>query len=166
MLSSVSSTSARIADARALRTTLARMATSVTLVTTRHDGVDYGFTANSFTSVSSEPPLVAVFLADTADSYGAFARSERVAINILADGHGELARRFATKGTDKFAEFDAHPDHDDLPVLADAMATLLTRIESRVTCGDHLMLLLGVEDVRSSDRLPLVYQDRTFRTLA
>lgn len=166
MLSSVSSTSARIADARALRTTLARMATSVTLVTTRHDGVDYGFTANSFTSVSSEPPLVAVFLADTADSYGAFARSERVAINILADGHGELARRFATKGTDKFAEFDAHPDHDDLPVLADAMATLLTRVESRVTCGDHLMLLLGVEDVRSSDRLPLVYQDRTFRTLA
>lgn len=166
MLSSVSSTSARIADARALRTTLARMATSVTLVTTRHDGVDYGFTANSFTSVSSEPPLVAVFLADTADSYGAFARSERVAINILADGHGELARRFATKGTDKFAEFDAHPDHDDLPVLSDAMATLLTRVESRVTCGDHLMLLLGVEDVRSSDRLPLVYQDRTFRTLA
>ncbi len=149
-----------------LRAALARMATSVTVATTRHDGVDYGFTANSFTSVSADPALVAVFLADTADSYTAFQSSDLVAVNILADGHGELARRFATKGTDKFAAFDAHPDYPHLPVLADAMASLVTRVDTRVTMGDHLMLLLAVDEVRVSDRAPLVYQDRAFRSLA
>lgn len=149
-----------------LRAALGRMATSVTVATTRHDGVDYGFTANSFTSVSADPALVAVFLADTADSYDAFQAAEAVAINILADGHGDLARRFATKGVDKFSTFSAHPDYPHLPVLADAMASLITRVDSRVTMGDHLMLLLAVEEVCVSERAPLVYQDRTFRSIA
>lgn len=149
-----------------LRTALSRMATSVTVTTTRHAGRDYGFTANSFTSVSSEPPLVAVFLADTADCYGAFDEAERVAINILADGQGDIAKNFATKGIDKFAGIALDPDETELPVIAGTMSTLLGRVNSRLTAGDHLMLLLEVEDVLMTDRLPLVYQDRSFRNLA
>ncbi len=148
-----------------LRRALGHMATPVTLVTTVHNGRRYGFTANSFTSVSSSPPLVTVFLADTADCYGAFAATERVAVNILAEGQGDLAKHFATKGADKFAAVDLHPDHEHLPVVADAMATILGRVELRQTAGDHLMLLIAVDDVLYNDREPLVYHNRTFRKL-
>lgn len=148
-----------------LRRALGHMATSVTLVTTVHEGVRYGFTANSFTSVSSRPPLVTVFLADTADCYGAFAATEEVAVNILAEGQGDIAQHFATKGADKFAAVELDPDRDDVPVIAGAMATILGRVETRQTAGDHLMLLIAVDEVVHNGREPLVYHNRSFRKL-
>lgn len=148
-----------------LRRALGHMATSVTLVTTTHDGRNYGFTANSFTSVSSEPPLVTVFLAESADCYGAFAATEEVAVNILADGQGEIARQFATKGIDKFAGLELDADHPRVPAVRGAMATIFGRVELRQTAGDHLMLLIAVDHVVHSNREPLVYHNREFRKL-
>ncbi|QEO14928.1 flavin reductase family protein [Agromyces intestinalis] len=148
-----------------LRRALGHMATSVTLVTTTHDGGHHGFTANSFAAVSSDPPLVTVFLANSATCYGAFAETEHVAVNVLADGQGELARRFATKGADKFAGIDLDPRHPHLPVVAGAMASLIGRIDQRWPAGDHLMLLIAVDDVVFDRKEPLVYHNRTFRRL-
>jgi flavin reductase ActVB len=148
-----------------LRRALGHMVTSVTLVTTVHEGIRYGFTANSFTSVSANPPLVTVFLADTADCYGAFAATEEVAVNILAEGQGDIAQHFATTGVDKFAAVELDPDRDDVPVIAGAMATILGSVETRRTAGDHLMLLIAVDEVVHNDREPLVYHNRSFRKL-
>ncbi|WP_062070836.1 flavin reductase family protein [Demequina sediminicola] len=152
-------------DASQLRAALGAMATSVTIVTTHHGGERYGFTANSFTSVSSSPPLVAVFLAETADSYAAFCEADRVAVNILADGQGEIANHFARKNTDKFAEVTLDDAHPDLPVIDGHMAALKGRIAHRDDAGDHLMLLIEVEAVSASDNPPLVYQNRAYRNL-
>lgn len=141
------------------------MATSVTLVTTRLDGVDYGFTANSFTSVSVEPPLVTVFIAETAECYRAFAVAEEIAVNILADGQGDLARRFATKGADKFAGLPLDGGYPQVPVVIGAMAGIIGRVALTQPAGDHLMLLIAVDHVEYSGHQPLVYHNREFRKL-
>lgn len=149
----------------ALRPALGNMATSVTLITTRHGGRDYGFTANSFTSVSSEPPLVAVFLADTADCYPAFEATDLVVVNVLAHDQADLALHFARKHEDKFTGVALEPSHPHVPVISGSMASIVGRVESRLTAGDHLMLLIAVDDVVHHERTPLVYQNRTFRKL-
>lgn len=148
-----------------LRRALGQMATSVTLVTTRIDGADYGFTANSFTSVSAEPPLVTVFIANTAACYQAFATADHIAVNVLADGQGDLAMLFATKGADKFAHVALDQNHSHVPVVQDAMASIIGRVELSQPAGDHLMLLIAVDHVEYSGQQPLVYHNREFRKL-
>lgn len=152
-------------DPAELRRALAGMATSVTLVTTSVNGTAHGFTANSFTNVSVTPPLVAVFLAETAESYPAFAETDQVAVNILADGQGDLARHFATKGVDKFAAVTLHEDYHHVPVVLGAQASIVGRVHERWTVGDHLMIIVAVSDVLRTTHPPLVYQNREFRKL-
>lgn len=148
-----------------LRRALGHMATSVALITTRVDGVDYGFTANSFTSVSVEPPLVTVFIAETAACYQAFAAADHVAVNVLADGQGDLALLFATKGADKFADVAIDQSYSQVPVVRGAMASIIGRVELTQSAGDHLMLLIAVDHVEYSGQEPLVYHNRAFRKL-
>lgn len=148
-----------------LRRALGHMATSVTLVTTTHDGQNHGFTANSFAAVSNRPPLVTVFLADTAECYRVFQVAEHVAVNILADGQDHLARTFATRGADKFADIALDAEHDHVPVVAGAMASIVGVVDERYPVGDHLMLLIAVDRVVYNDREPLVYHNRAFRKL-
>lgn len=86
------------------RAAMARFPSGVVVVTTRcQDGTPRGFTASSFCSVSLEPPMVLVCLANSADSAWSFARCDRFAVSVLTPVHQPLALRFATKGSDKFA---------------------------------------------------------------
>ncbi|MGK9147903.1 flavin reductase family protein [Plantibacter flavus] len=152
-------------DAAELRRALAGIATSVTLVTTSIHGTSYGFTASSFTNVSVSPPLVAVFLAETAESYPAFAETDHVAINVLADDQGDIARRFATKGIDKFAAVTLQEGYSHVPVVTGAQASIIGSVHERWTVGDHLMIIVSVDDVIRTQSAPLVYQNREFRKL-
>ena len=91
-------------DGRDLRRAFGNFATGVTIVTTLDaDGSPCGFTANSFTSVSIDPPLLLVSIAKSAYGCDAFTRSSGFAVNILARDQRELSNRFAAAGTDKFA---------------------------------------------------------------
>ena len=85
------------------RAALAMFATGVTIVTARTaDGAPIGLTANSFNSVSIEPPLVLWSLSRQAGSMPAFARGSHYAINILSAEQRLLAERFASKEPDRF----------------------------------------------------------------
>lgn len=148
-----------------LRRALGHMATSVTLVTTTHDRSNHGFTASSFAAVSRDPPLVTVFLADTAECYDVFQAAEHVAVNVLADDQDRLARTFATRGVDKFADIELDDDYEHVPVVEGAMASIIGVVDERYSVGDHLMLLIAVDRVVYNDREPLVYHNRVFRKL-
>lgn len=152
-------------DPGELRRSIARIPAPVTLVTAYWDEQPVGFTASSFVNISTEPPLVGVFVGETTRSYGVFARVERVAINVLSDEQAEVAGIFAGKSDDKFDHVCLDPDHPAAPVVGEAMTSMLGRVVQRPVLGDHLMLVLQVERVVRRLHAPLVYQDRKFRTL-
>ncbi|MEX0427638.1 flavin reductase family protein [Nocardioides sp. DS6] len=157
------------ADIPELREALAALAASVVVVTATVDGVPVGFTATSFTSVSMDPPLVGVLLADSAASYDAFCRARTVAFNFLGEHQAEVAGRFATRGAEKFAELALDPcleqGLDAAPVLADTMVTLVGEVTERVVLGDHVLLLATPRVVTPVRHEPLLYHRRSFRRL-
>ncbi|MCY9787072.1 flavin reductase family protein [Nocardiopsis sp. EMB25] len=149
----------------ALRDGLARMATSVSVITTEVATGRHGFTANSVVSVSADPPLIGVFLATTAECHAAFAHARTLAVNVLADGQEHLSTLFATRGADKFGSTGFVRGGLGAPILPDAAVTLEGSVHSRHAAGDHTMILVDVARVRRGDSAPLIYQGRRFRRL-
>ncbi len=113
-------------DARDLRRALGQYATGVTVVTTVDaDGEPFGMTANSFTSVSINPPLVLWAAAKSSPSLPAFEASDRFAVNVLASDQHHLSRQFATSGADKFD--GVRVMDGDLPLLEGTVAHFVCR---------------------------------------
>src|SRR5690606_14777471 len=89
-------------DGRGFRRALGQYATGVTVVTASADGEAGGVTANSFASVSMDPPLVLWSLQKSSQSYHIFTKATHFAVNVLASDQIELSQRFAKSGPDKF----------------------------------------------------------------
>lgn len=154
-------------DSTAFRDTMARFPSGITIVTTSDEsGRPYGFTASSFCSVSAEPPLVLVCLAKSAKSYPVFAGNDRFAISILHADQVNLARRFASRGADKFAEGRFIRTSGGGTVLEDALAVIECSVYRRYEGGDHMILVGEVQRLSLGEwRRPAVYFDRAFSTV-
>ncbi|MGH8907647.1 MAG: flavin reductase family protein [Egibacteraceae bacterium] len=156
----------RTVDSAAFRLAMTRFAAGVTIVTTVDERLrQWGFTANAFTSLSLDPPLVLVCLDARAECHPAFSAASGFAVNVLRPEHEPLARRFATKGIDKFASGRFEPSAAGLPVLPDALAVIECATEQRLPGGDHTILIGRVRDCRVGDGAPMVYFDRAFHRL-
>jgi len=128
------------------RSALGMFATGVTIVTARSaSGAPVGLTANSFNSVSLQPPLVLWSLARSAGSMPAFERGSHYAINILAADQRELAERFASKSTDRFADLEFRDGAGGAPVIHGAAAVFECFNRSRYEEGDHVIFVGEVE---------------------
>ncbi len=133
-------------DRRSLRDGFGSYITGVTIVTTLDaEGRPCGVTANSFSSVSLEPPLVLWSQALNARSFPAFSRHGRFVVNILALDQIELSQRFAVAGAEKFAGVSFRPGIEGLPVLEDCCAHFECRKVTTYPGGDHAMFLGLVE---------------------
>ncbi len=145
-------------DAKALRKALGSFATGVTVITTIDaDGLPRGFTANSFTSVSLEPPLVLVCIAKTASSCPVFSRAGHFAVNVLSSDQADVSNLFATKAADKFARTAWRPGTSGSPVLAGAAASFECRRYSLSDAGDHVLLIGEVLGFDQAACTPLAY---------
>ena len=121
-------------------------ATGVTIVTARTPaGELIGLTANSFNSVSLEPPLVLWSLAQAAASLASFRTGSHYAINVLAAEQKALAERFARKGADRWQGVESAPGVGGAPLLAGAAATFECFNRSRYEEGDHVIFVGEVE---------------------
>ena len=90
-------------DRKQLRNAFGSFMTGVTVVTTRESsGIPRGFTANSFTSVSLDPPLVLICIDKAAESVDVFTGSDGFAVNILASDQADVSGLFASKRADKY----------------------------------------------------------------
>ncbi|HEX2527171.1 MAG TPA: flavin reductase family protein [Geminicoccus sp.] len=144
-------------EARTFRDMLGHFLTGVTVVATRdEEGAARAFTANSFTSVSLDPPLILVCLAKAATCCAAFTRAERFSVNVLGDWQCELSRAFASRGAAK-QEALAHLTADEPPVLPDSLAMMACLSRQVVDAGDHVILVGEVERFVSGSGLPLGY---------
>jgi flavin reductase (DIM6/NTAB) family NADH-FMN oxidoreductase RutF len=145
-------------DPRDLRQALGAFGTGVTVVTTLDEqGRPVGVTANSFNSVSLDPPIVLWSLRTSSPSLGAFDTCGRFVINVLTLEQVPLSRRFSTPIPDKFQGVSHMPGCEGLPVLADCAAVFECRTEQRLEVGDHILYLGRVEAYHHKPRPALLY---------
>lgn len=154
-------------DLRDFRGALGQFATGVTVVTTLGvDGRKVGMTANSFTSVSMEPPLVLWCPSKRAPSLADFEESTHFAINILASDQHVLSRQFATPSADKFAGAETSEGIAGIPLLDGAVATFQCRTVSRHDAGDHVIYVGEVEKYENAGGDPLVFHAGKYHATA
>ncbi|WP_151480012.1 flavin reductase family protein [Streptomyces albicerus] len=111
-----------------------------------------GFACQSFSSLSLEPPLIAFMVARTSTTWPRIARAGVFCVNVLGAHQGDLCRRFAVSGSDKFAgvEYDAAPVSGS-PRLTGAPAWIDCTIHAVHTGGDHLIVVGRVDALGTSD---------------
>lgn len=146
---------------RAFRDALGRFATGIAVVTIDTLDGPMGFTANSFASVSLDPPLVLWSPAKSSSRYPYYAAAEHYAIHLLGAEQHELSRRFSRGG----AGFDGLAPHrtaEGVPVIAGTLARFDCRREDRHDAGDHLIIVGRVLRASLRDGLPLVFSQGSY----
>jgi len=143
-------------DVRDLRRAFGSFATGVTIVTTLDgEGNPCGFTANSFTSVSIDPPLLLVNIAKSAYGCSAFTRSSGFVVNILAHDQRDLSNLFASAGADKFAAVDWQAAATGSPIIDEVIAWFDCEHFQQVDAGDHIVLIGKVVGYAYNTHAPL-----------
>lgn len=127
---------------QSLRAALGMFATGVTVITTRDaQGQAWGLTANSFNAVSLNPPLVLWSLVRTSSSFPGFSAASHYAVNVLTAAQLPLARRFASRGIDRWAGVDFRQGEGGSPVLPQAAAVFECAHRARHEAGDHVIFV-------------------------
>jgi flavin reductase (DIM6/NTAB) family NADH-FMN oxidoreductase RutF len=145
-------------DPRALRDAFGAFLTGVTVVTTVDQaGAPIGFTANSFTSVSLDPPLLLVCLARTSRNYQTLTTAKGFAINILSEAQKDVSNTFAMPVEDRFSAVEWKSGPHGSPVFADVAAWFDCSMHELVDAGDHAILIGRIEAFENSGRTGLGY---------
>lgn len=152
---------------RRFRDAMAQFATGVTIIATPLEaGAFVGFTANSFNSVSLDPPLIVWSLARHSRSLAAFEGAERYAVSVLGRGQAELARRFSRPHADRFAGVDYRLGAAGAPLIEGAVAWLECRHHALHPAGDHMLFIGEVESCAFRPAPPLLWHGGRYLTSA
>ena len=153
-------------DNRELRTAFGSFMTGVTIVTTAGvDGQPRGFTANSFTSVSLEPPLLLICVGKSAASMEVFRQARGFAVNILSEAQKDTSVLFASKRADKFETARWRPGPFGNPLIEGSAAWFDCARYQVIDAGDHIILMGHVEAFSYTDANPLGYARGHYITL-
>ena len=148
---------------RVFRRALGNFATGVTIVTARSpDGEQAGVTANSFNSVSLEPPLILWSIDKRSGSHAVFAAASHFAVHVLAAGQIELSNHFARPQDDKFAGIAHQHGLGGAPLLEDCAARFQCELHQQVDGGDHWILIGRVVAFDDFGRAPLLYHQGAY----
>lgn len=153
-------------DSRELRTAFGSFMTGVTIVTTAGiDGHPRGFTANSFTSVSLEPPLLLICIGKSAASVDVFRQARGFAVNILAEQQKDTSVLFASKRPDKFEVAAWRKGPFGNPLIEGSAAWFDCARHQVIDAGDHIILMGHIEAFSYTDTNPLGYARGGYITL-
>lgn len=145
-------------DPDLFRSILGRFASGITVVTTRDEhGSDHGMTVSAFSSVSLDPPLVLVCVANDATMAPAMSTASSFGVSILSDTEEPQSRRFSGKTDDRFADLQYTRGSLGNALLSDALATIDCRITARYPAGDHVIVVGEVDSGGARDARPLLY---------
>lgn len=156
----------------ALRATMRRWASGVTVVTSAYEGRRAGMTVSAFLSVSLEPPTVLVSLHEGAETLANLRRSGFFGVSILGASQEAASARFSGWGlppdADRFDGSRVEVLPSGVPVLADAVAWLECKVSALHNTSTHVLVLGEViaTAARAGAEGPLVYVDRGYRRLA
>ena len=143
-------------DPRIFRDACGTFATGVNVITTRCDGHDHGMTANAFMSISLDPAIIAISIAEKARMLPKIQQSGRFAVSVLAAGMDPVAWHFAGKPNEGLR--DLFDDLDGLPVIRGAITTFAAEVHDEILAGDHTIFLGRVTSLlQSHDHQPLTF---------
>lgn len=154
-------------DIKAFRQALGSFTTGVTIITaTAPDGTPIGLTANSFNSVSLDPPMVLWSLAKTSLSLAAFREAEHWNVHILSQHQQDLSNIFASRGEDKFEGVVLDDGISAAPLIPDCSARFQCRNVVTHDGGDHLIFIGEVLGFDQQALPPLVFQQGQYAMTA
>jgi flavin reductase len=153
------------------RSTVGAFATGVTVVTTRGEEHAYGMTANAFSSVSLDPPLILVCVISPSEGAEHISRNGAFAVNILTAEQEPMSRYFASRdrprGRDAFAEVPHRIGASGSPILEGSAAFLDCRLHATHEAGDHLIFIGEVLELDVKDgHEPLLFHGGGYRQLS
>ena len=156
----------RIVDPDAMREVLGHFASGVTVVTAVTDDGPIGFTCQSFSSLSLDPPLVALAPARTSSTWPRLRDLGRFCVNVLAEDQSGLSATFARSGTDKFAGVSWRPSRHGSPVLEGVVAWIDCALWAEYDGGDHTIVAARVLDLGAEpSRRPLLFHRGSYGLL-
>lgn len=148
------------------RKVLGHFATGVTVVTTRHHtGEPWGFTVNSFTSVSLEPPLVLVCVGLTSESHQAMFAAKYFAVNFLSEKQQELSRHFASKSPNRFRAVPHSDSVHGCPLFDGCLGFLECEKVASHVHGDHTIIIGEVLEAKVDGGRPLLFYGSSYARL-
>ena len=141
----------------AMRSALATFPTGIAVVTADVEGHTAGMTINSFSSVSLDPPLVSLAFAQTSTTWPALRRAPRWGISFLSEENARLVTALKRPAAERFNGIPL-TKHRGIPVISEALATLIVESEREIEAGDHVLALQRVLAVRrGAEQDPLVF---------
>ena len=154
-------------DSDSFRNVLGHFATGVTVVTAMDGDEPVGMAANSFTSVSLDPPLVLFCAAKSSTTWPRIQGAKRFAANILDEHQEDISRLFAARGVDRFAQIAWRPGAGGSPVLDRVHAYVDCETEAEYEAGDHIIVVGRVLELGlRADAGPLLFYRGTYRRMS
>jgi 3-hydroxy-9,10-secoandrosta-1,3,5(10)-triene-9,17-dione monooxygenase reductase component len=148
----------RVVDPRVLRDVLGHFASGVTVVTAATADRPIGFTCQSFSSLSLDPPLVVFAPSRTSRTWPRLRDIGQFCINVLAEGQDDVSQNFARSATDKFAGVRWTPSAHGSPVLDGVVAWIDGALTAEYDGGDHTLAVARVLDLGAEPgRRPLLF---------
>lgn len=157
LASKTSQSEPQLVDPARARSAISRLASGVCIITTRHEGIDYGLTASAVTPVSFDPPTLLICVNKTSNTRDAIAQSGVFAVNILREEQSELARRFARSEPNKFAGLSLSYGELGVPLLGDTLAAIECRVTEEVSGGTHSVFFAEMQTAQATEGMPLTY---------
>lgn len=156
--------------AKDFRSTVGAFATGVTVVTTSGEEHSYGMTANAFSSVSLDPPLVLVCVIAGSEGSAHISRNCCFAVNILHADQEPLSRYFASRdrprGRDAFREVPHRTGITGSPLIDGAVGHMDCRLHAEYAAGDHLIYIGEVLELGfDPEEQPLVFHGGRYRPI-
>ena len=153
-------------DKQLFRRVMSHFATGVTVLATQDStGRRWGLTANAFSSVSLEPPLVLACIGRHSGSYDAFGTATHFSVNFLAASQQDVSNHFASRVEDKFASVEWAYGVTGVPILAHTLGYVECSRYDVLPGGDHIILLGQVEKIKVYGGAPLLYFGGQYRFL-
>jgi 3-hydroxy-9,10-secoandrosta-1,3,5(10)-triene-9,17-dione monooxygenase reductase component len=147
-----------VVDPRVMRDVLGHFVSGVTVVTALGSDGPVGFTCQSFSSLSLDPPLVAFAPARSSRTWPRLREARRFCVNVLAEDQTGLSAQFARSGTDKFAGVRWAPSPHGSPMLEGVVAWIDAELWAEYDGGDHAIVVARVLDLGAdATRTPLLF---------
>jgi flavin reductase (DIM6/NTAB) family NADH-FMN oxidoreductase RutF len=150
---------------RHFRDAMAQYATGVTVICAGDRFGRYvGFTANSFSSVSLDPPLIVWNLSQRGATLATIRSARRYTVNVLAHDQIDLARRFSRPHADRFAGVPYRIGAAGAPLIVGCIAWFECRHYARHRAGDHMLFIGQVERCERRNGIGLVFHHGGYAT--